>query len=99
MPVLAPVDSHKTLPDSLEITKYFAQSYPDLMPEPYKEKIISLLQELHGINFFSLTFTGKPGPTEARKESLQKQLESDISEKYRKAIEGKIKRWVLLSYR
>ena len=62
------------------------------MPEQHREEIVSLLEELHGINFFSLTFTNKPGPTEERKAWLQKQLESDISEQYRKAIEGKIKR-------
>ena len=90
--MLAPVDSDKTLPDSLEITKRFAESYPSLMPAQHREKIISLLEELHGINFFSLTFTNKPGPTEERKAWLQKQLESDISDQYRKAIEGKIKR-------
>ena len=80
----------------MEITKRFAESYPSLIPKQQREKIISLLQELHGINFFSLTFTNKPGPTEERKAWLQTQLEGDINEKYRKAIEGKIKRWVIL---
>jgi hypothetical protein len=93
--VLAAVDSDVTLPDSLEITKYMGGFYPSLFPDSHAEKIVDLLRELHGINFFSLTFTGSPEAVEGHKAALQKQLEDDISERYRKAIEYKIKRWVL----
>ena len=90
--MLAAVDSDTTLPDSLEITKYMGRSYHSLFPDSHADKIVDLLKELHGINFFSLTFTGSPEAVEGRKAALRKQLEGDISEKYKKAIEYKIKR-------
>ena len=98
VPVLAPVDSDFTLPDSLEITKYIGRSYPSLLPESHSKQILDLLEQLHGINFYSLTFTGSPAAVEGRRDGLRKQLEGDISDRYRKAIEFKIKRCDLAAY-
>lgn len=65
------------------------------MPEAQADRIVELLKELHVINFFSLTFTGSPGPVEGRRAWCQEQLKGEISEKYRQALENKIKRSVL----
>ena len=90
--MLAPVDSDQTLPDSMEITKYFAQSYPSLIPKTAEAEILRLLKELHSINFFSLTFTGSPQFVEGRKAELLKELDGDISDRYREVIKYRVKR-------
>lgn len=96
--MLAPIDSTKTIPDSLVITRYIAQRYPSLIPESHAEQINSLLAELHEINFFSLTFTGQPEGVQARKAMLEKKLGESISDRYREAIKSKLKRYDYLYY-
>jgi hypothetical protein len=76
----------------MEITKYFAQFYPSLIPKTAEGEILRLLKELHSINFFSLTFTGSPEFVEGRKAALLKELEGDISEKYRETIKFRVQR-------
>lgn len=92
VPVLAPVNSKNTIPDSVEITKYLARSYPTLLPASHGREIKQLLSELHGISFFSLTFAGKPQRHLASKAYLQDRLNDQISERYRATIKDKIKR-------
>ncbi|KAH8658333.1 hypothetical protein BX600DRAFT_468996 [Xylariales sp. PMI_506] len=93
VPVLAPVNSGKPIPDSLAITKFIAQTYPTLIPPSHTDEITGLLRDLHAINFFSLTFTGKPQGVSKSKDILQKKLEDgSISDRYRKAIAVKIDR-------
>ena len=92
VPVLAPVNSKDTIPDSLEITKYLAKSYPSLIPASHADEIRRLLSQLHSLNYFSLSFTGRPEAPRGAKAFLEKQLGGDISERYREAIKVKVKR-------
>jgi glutathione S-transferase len=59
VPVLTSPVLPTPLADSLDITKYLIQQYPSLVPEAYKEQILDLLEKLHQISYFSLTYTGK----------------------------------------
>lgn len=92
VPVLAAVDGKTVVPDSLEITKFLSITYPNLIPTSNREEILDMLKRLHAINFFSLTYAGKPQSQERLKAVLQQRLDSDISPRYREAIEKKIKR-------
>ena len=82
------------IPDSLEITKYMSQLYPALMPSSRRSEIYTLLQRLHSINFFALTYAGKPETQEKAKAFLEGKLGSEISSRYRLAIDHKLKRLV-----
>jgi hypothetical protein len=78
--------------DSLEITLSIAKRYPDLIPESHHEQITTLLNELHGLNYFSLSFAEFGGPRVAAglAAAVEKLLQDpDISERYRSALEFK----------
>lgn len=94
VPVLATIDGKTIIPDSVEITKYLAGFYPALIPSSHQKEIYSMLERLHGINFFTLTY-GEPGKQSYQhktKALLEERLSSDISQNYREAIEYKLKR-------
>ncbi|KAE9379703.1 hypothetical protein N431DRAFT_398147 [Stipitochalara longipes BDJ] len=81
----------KPIPDSLDITYYIAKQYPSLIPEDKKDQIIELLQELHNINYFSLSFGSRPAAVNAQTAAVNERLaQPGISEKYRKALEYKM---------
>ena len=63
------------------------------MPSAYKEDITRYLQELHDLNFFSLSFAGQPGTamTHGIVGAIQQRLEGNISQRYREALEYKLK--------
>jgi hypothetical protein len=63
-----------------------------LIPAVHAEEISRLLSDLHNINFFSLTFAGKPQGQHAALAKLNEKLKEDISGRYRTAIDTKIKR-------
>lgn len=92
VPVLASMDGETIVPDSLEITKFLSRFYPDLMPASNRDEILDMLTRLHAINFFSLTYGGKPQSQERLKGLLQQRSNSDISQRYHEVIEKKIKR-------
>ena len=94
VPVLASIDGKTTIPDSLNITQFLSKFYSGLIPSSKHEEIIDMLKRLHTINFFSLTFAGKPETQEKAKARLQERLNSDISQRYREAIGYKIRRCV-----
>lgn len=78
--------------DSLLITKYLAGLFPKLMPSAHQAEISRLLEELHGLNFFSLTFTGKTDMMKQTMEGeVQRRLQGEISQQYRDALEYKMK--------
>lgn len=82
------------MPDSMAITYFLASRYPSLLPEPHENEIKTRLEELHHVNFFSLTFTGKPEVQRRNIASLQSRLDDeDASERYRKILEDKIERY------
>ncbi|KAJ5157225.1 uncharacterized protein N7482_008325 [Penicillium canariense] len=78
------------VPDSLEITHYIANVYPNVIPKSHRDEITALLKELHGLNFFSLSFTGRTGVAAGLAATVEKLLEDPtISGRYRKALEFK----------
>ena len=80
------------LADSLAITYYLAQFYPMLIPAAYKSEIRELLEELHTLNFFTLSFSNRPQPAQALKNAAHNLLaRKDISEPYRDALNYKLK--------
>jgi glutathione S-transferase len=89
VPTLAPlpVKPGTTIPDSLKITLFMAQFYPSMIPN---KEVEALLRELHAINYYSLTFTGKPETVEGIDEALEKRLDGDIDDRYRDAINFKL---------
>ena len=42
--------------NSLDITLFIAKRYPDLIPERHHEQTTALPDELHSLNYFSLSF-------------------------------------------
>lgn len=97
VPVLAPVDDDggvlDPIPDSVDITWFIASRYPGLLPKEHETEIRRLVSTMHEkINFFSLTFAGKPEVQRRNVASLESKLGEDISERYRRAIEYKIQR-------
>ncbi|KUJ08945.1 uncharacterized protein LY89DRAFT_598871 [Mollisia scopiformis] len=91
VPVLThPSRLPKPIADSLDITYYITTQYPGLVPESNKDQLIELLKELHRINFFSLSFGSRVGAVNAQKTAVEAKLaQTDISAKYRKALEYK----------
>jgi hypothetical protein len=63
------------------------------MPSAHAEEIERLVRELHDINFFSLTFPGKPASPLDSLKTLQDRLSENISERYCVAIQVKIERY------
>ena len=79
------------LSESLDIAYFLAEHCPTLRPPHLTEQIEKLLTELHDINYFSLTYTHKPQRAADMENSVHKVLAgSDISERYRKALEFKL---------
>ncbi len=78
------------LTDSLDITYYLCDLYPNLAPAEHKEVIYRLLKELHQIQYLSLSFT----PAQNRAGGITVAIEKlaaqpDISERYREALKFK----------
>lgn len=86
----------KPMPESLTITSYLCEWYPDLLPEQHKRTIKDLLQEVHGINAAILTFGPKnPNPGKWRATAEARSKEEGTSEAYKKALEHKCEMCVL----
>ncbi|OQV10801.1 Glutathione S-transferase, domain-containing protein [Cladophialophora immunda] len=92
VPVLAhPQLLPKPMPESVDITRYFAEHYPRLLPDEHAEEIESLLDALHQINFYALTFGGLPHRGEVLQQCLRAKLaQPGISDRYRRALEYKL---------
>lgn len=91
VPVLISKQDGTTLPDSRSITFKIAEHYPQLMPEQHVGTMRRLLVELHEIDYYSLTFTGKymfPCGTIAT--LLERRNGADTSDRYREALDRKI---------
>jgi hypothetical protein len=80
----------KPIADSLEITFYLSKFYPPLLPASHEEQMATLLKDLHGLNYFSLSFPGRPNVAQSFKEAVEKRLAGNISETYREALKFKI---------
>jgi glutathione S-transferase len=91
VPVLVSKQDGSVLPDSRAITFEIAKRYPQLMPEEHVEEIRRLLVNLHEIDYYSLTFTGKymfPCGTIAT--LLERRNSAETSDRYRQALDRKI---------
>ena len=80
----------KPIADSLEITHYLSNFYPSLIPTSHKERITKGLQDLHALNYFSLSFPGRDHVAQGFKAAVVKRLGGDISERYREALKYKL---------
>ena len=61
------------------------------MPSTVESEVRRYLIALHEINYFSLSFFGRPQVANGFEDAIQKRLaSSDISERYRKALEFKL---------
>ena len=80
----------KPIDDSLEITHFLAERYPSLIPASHKAQISDLLAELHALNYFSLSFTGREYVADGFKQNVFKRLGEDISPRYRDALTFKL---------
>lgn len=91
VPVLVSRQDDFVLPDSRDITFKFAECYPQLMPTQHAGEIRDLLNELHEIDYYSLTFTGKyMFPCGTIASLLERRNGGDISVRYRHALDSKI---------
>ena len=80
------------LTDSLDITHLICEHYSSLAPEEHAQIIFSLLEELHQIQYLSLSF--KPHHNRAGNvtKAIEERLaEAEPSSEYRKALEWKMK--------
>lgn len=78
--------------DSLKITHFIAERYPNLIPDSHREEITALLKDLHEVNYFSLSFAKLGGAHVAAglAAAVEKILQNpDISDRYRSALEFK----------
>ncbi|KAF9885394.1 hypothetical protein FE257_013012 [Aspergillus nanangensis] len=91
VPVLASAELKRPIADSLEITFFLAEHYPSLIPDSHREQIVSLLKDLHSLNYFSLSFTGRAGVADMFKKSVLDRLNTPgISRRYRDALTFKL---------
>ena len=61
------------------------------MPSDKEEEIRQYLTDLHALNYFSLSFPGRPVIAKGLETSVSRRLEDPaISDEYRKALEFKL---------
>ncbi|KIV90010.1 hypothetical protein PV10_07360 [Exophiala mesophila] len=83
--------SEAPIVDSLVITNWLAEKYPDLIPKEHEAEIQQFLIDLHALNYFSLSFPGRPQVAQQFEANVQRRLDdSNISDRYRKALEFKM---------
>lgn len=92
MPVVLPPNKLEApIVDSLVITHWLAQRYPDLIPAEHEAEVHQLLTDLHALNYFSLSFPERPQIARQFEANVQRRLDDPtISDRYRKALEFKL---------
>ncbi|KAJ5610599.1 hypothetical protein N7510_007318 [Penicillium lagena] len=90
VPVLSSKWLEKPIADSVHITHFLAERYPSLIPASHKEQITKLLNDLHALNYFSLSFPGREYVAEGLKQSVSKRLATEVSPRYRDALTFKL---------
>ncbi|EMC95910.1 hypothetical protein BAUCODRAFT_34669 [Baudoinia panamericana UAMH 10762] len=91
VPALASKALPKPMAESLDMTLYIAEHYPALIPEAHHRETTAWLRELHGLNYFALSFGDRPQQAQAMVKAIQARLGQDgISPEYRKALEYKL---------
>lgn len=90
MPVLVDDGLEQPIADSLEITHYLAGLFPDLIPSDHRADIVRLLEDLHALNFFSLSYDGQRAMTQKNVAIIQEKMAGDISSRYQSALAYKL---------
>ena len=89
--VLHPTELKQPITESLEITHWLAAKYPSLVPSERREEISQYLTDLHALNYFSLSFPGRPQIAHSFEANVNRRLaDTGISDRYRKALEFKL---------
>ncbi|KAM0247751.1 hypothetical protein ACHAQJ_009712 [Trichoderma viride] len=90
VPALASPSLPEPIYDSVKITYYLASLFPSLMPPSHADMISSLLEKIHDINFFTITFTGRSDIANSIEEKILRLMDSDVSPQYQKALQYKL---------
>ncbi|KAI1614873.1 hypothetical protein EDD37DRAFT_404837 [Exophiala viscosa] len=91
-----PVLAHRSeldrpIADSVEMTLWLAARYPQLIPAVHEGEIRQYLKDLHALNYFSLSFPGRPEVAQGFEDGVNRRLDDpNISDRYRKALEFKL---------
>ena len=75
--------------ESVTITLFMCDTYPQLLPSKHEWEIKQLLSELHNISYYALSFAGLPAVGIAHLARIDDLLKQDLSDKYRAALEYK----------
>lgn len=81
------------LTDSVDITKYMCSLYPSLAPSALQQTIFAALEQLHEIQYLSLSFTKQnetPMTSNIDFYTKRRMNQPSVSESYRKALEYKL---------
>lgn len=92
VPVLGSPDAF-TFPmaQTTNITSYVAGRHPRLLPPEHANKIKKALEDMHDLNFFTLSFRSSPKLAAGFADGVLRRLErKDIGDEYRKALEYKL---------
>ena len=74
-----------------KISTYIAERHASLLPKEHAAEIIRLINKMHELNFFTLSFRGSPKLASGFADAALKRLDdASISDKYRKALEYKL---------
>jgi hypothetical protein len=81
----------KPLTESLDIAKFFISRYPSLSaPVPHLQEAEDLLDELHDLDYFTLSFAHVPIIPETTMKSCEQRLAAATSQRHREALEAKM---------
>ncbi|KAH8698730.1 hypothetical protein BGW36DRAFT_426422 [Talaromyces proteolyticus] len=92
VPVLThPIMFSEPVRESVDISYYLCQFYPELLPIDYRDQIKSLLHALHRLNFHVITFAKRPERAAGLIKTTQERLSRSYnSEDYHRALEYKL---------
>ena len=89
--ISTPDDPQIVIPESIDITYCLGGPCPNLFPEDNVEQIKQLLEELHEINYFSLTYTHTPQRASDMEGAVLNVLSNpENSSRYRGALNHKL---------
>ena len=74
-----------------KISTYIAERHPSLLPQEFAAEIVQLINKMHELNFFTLSFRGSPTLASGFADAALKRLDDkSISDEYRKALKYKL---------
>lgn len=92
VPVLgSPVAFSFPVNQTSQISTYVSERHPNLLPPAHAAEITRLVNKMHELNFFTLSFRGSPKLASGFADAALRRLQDDtISDEYRKALEHKV---------